>query len=311
MVRRECCGWGDLLRSTLDLLRRWVVLGSTVHFIPRGFKVAGDWDATKQAALQETRGGSQELRDFLKADGYTRPGTKATDTMEKTMNALFEDPVEQFYTGAIGRKLSADLAGHIDPTDLETYTVEEREVLRRRIGQYTVLSSPAPTAGPELLALLGAVERLKSRGETTYDGPVYLERLAALMEGLHREARLLGDPATDQEHQLETGFISVEERTRALLDRDNIARWESIRQKENQVRRVRGWIVGGSDPDTQVRGMDAWQAGSHLAVMDDQVTAQGSKAGVTLYEFLFSTRTSMSPLSSQLVASSAAVPSLR
>jgi len=224
-----------------------------VNFIHRGFKVAGDWDATKQAALQETRGGSQEFRDFLKADGYTRPGTKATDTMEKTMNALFEDPAEQFYTGAIGRKLSADLAGHIDPTDLETYTVEEREVLRRRIGQYMVLSSPAPTAGPELLALLGAVERLKSRGETTYDGPVYLERLAALMEGLHREARLLGDPATDQEHELETGFISVEERTRALLDRDNIARWESIRQKENQV-----------------RGMDAWQAGSHLAVMDDQ-----------------------------------------
>ena len=32
----------------------------------------------------------------------------------------------------------------------------------------------------------------------------------------------------------------MEERTRALLDRDNIARWESIRQKENQVRRGLG-----------------------------------------------------------------------
>jgi len=233
-LRRDCCGWGDLLRGTLRL-------------IASGFPVSGDW---QEAKLVDSKYESQQFRNFLKLDGYSRPDSNATRDMERTLKAIFEDPVKNFYTGSVGKRVRIDLKGHLSEEDFAAYQPIERTPISAKVGEFSVLTSPAPSAGPELLALLGAVEQMK--GEATFEGLHYLRNLADMLEGLHREARLLGDPVADQAHSHEPGFVSVAERTLELVRRENQARWVSPRSDGQQ----RG-------------GADAWQVGSHLAVMDE------------------------------------------
>lgn len=233
-VRRECCGWGDLLRDTITMLSR-------------GFPLSGDWAEVKQRGLQEAVG-DQEFRDFLKADGYSSPTSPASKALLATLKAIFEQPTENFYKGRVARRLVSDLEGQLSSEDLEDYAVLEREAVQVRVGDYDVVTSPSPSAGPELLALLGAIEALHQDGEATFESGDYLSSLRADLETVHGQARLLGDPANDQEHEGEPGFVSVGERTASLLDRRSLGRWRG---------------QGGD-------GRDAWQTGSHLAVMDDQ-----------------------------------------
>ena len=234
-LRRDCCGWGDLLRGTL-------------HLIASGFPVSGDWQETKLS--MDSKYESQQFRNFLKVDGYSRPDSNVTKNMERTLKAIFEDPVKNFYKGSVGKRVRVDLKGHLSEDDLTAYQPVERVPIGAKVGDFSVLTAPAPSAGPELLALLGAVEQMK--GEATFEGIHYLRNLAGMLEGLHREARLLGDPMADQAHSHEPGFVSVAERTLELVRRENEARWVSPRSDGQQ----RG-------------GADAWQVGSHLAVMDE------------------------------------------
>ena len=237
LLRRDCCGWGDLLRPTLTLLAR-------------GFRPSGDWAEVRQQQLQEATG-EQQFRDFLKNDGYTQPEATATKEVLLTLKTLFENPVEHFYSGAVGQRLVADLGGHLSRSDLVAYGVEEREALLARVGEYTVATSPAPSAGPEMVAMLRGLEQLVDEGEGDFSSATYLSRLRNLLEGLHGQARLLGDPGEDLEHEEEPHYVSVEERSRSLASKESLARWSSGRGE------------GGR------KGGDAWQAGSHLAVMDE------------------------------------------
>ena len=235
-LRRDCCGWGDLLRGTLRLLKS-------------GFPLSGDWQETKQ--VRDSKYESQQFRNFLKLDGYSRPDSNATKDIERTLKAIFEDPTKNFYEGNVGKRVRVDLKGHLSEEDFLTYEAKERSPISAKVGKFSVLTAPSPSAGPELLALLGAIEQMK--GETTFEGPRYLSNLKGMLEGLHREARLLGDPVADQAHSHEPGFVSVAERTLELVRRENQARWISPR----------------SDGQRQ-GGTDAWQVGSHLAVMDER-----------------------------------------
>jgi len=79
-----------------------------------------------------------------------------------------------------------------------------------------------------------------------------LEKLRGVLESVHGEARLLGDPVGGQEHEHD-GFVSVKDRTETLLSKHSVERW-----RENR---------GNTGPEQAV-GADSWQSGSTLAVMD-------------------------------------------
>ncbi len=111
------------------------------------------------------------------------------------LEALAADPSCTFYEGDGAERLVAQLAaggGLITREDLGAYRVIERDPLRFRYRDRTLLTNPPPTFGGALLAL--ALHRMEADGASHPAGsPEHALRLAATMAGVDRD-RAAGHP---------------------------------------------------------------------------------------------------------------------
>jgi gamma-glutamyltranspeptidase/glutathione hydrolase len=103
----------------------------------------------------------KELTEFAESKRiFQRDGNfyKAGDTFKQpelaaTLRTISTDP-DDFYHGAIARKLAADIqkgGGLITTEDLARYSVKEREPLTGTYKGYTVVSAPPPSSGGVVL----------------------------------------------------------------------------------------------------------------------------------------------------------------
>merc|ERR1719347_1691645 len=239
LVRRDCCGWGDMLRKNLDLLNR-------------GFRVTDSWIQSKMHELEQKHN-QEEFKKFLSQDGYSVPGSSYNREMIKTLDALYDHPEIAFYseTGAIGRKLIKDLEGQIEMKDLVSYRVEEREPLSTIIKDYQVFSSPAPSGGPEMIAILNAMEAMISKDNSTetFDTAEYLTKVRNILESVHVQQRLLGDPAADAKIVEDEKHVSTKKREEVLISKEAAGRWFSDKgSQSDRVQLHSAW--------------DSWEAGT-------------------------------------------------
>merc|ERR1711970_77121 len=126
------------------------------------------------------------------------------------------------------------MEGQFSEKDLSTYEAVEREPLSLSIGDYEVHTSPTPSSGPELLALLNAMEDMvvTSNGTETFDTPQYLAKMRNVMENVHIQQRLLGDPLAD-EHINDKNYVRTTDRTENLMNKENVLKWSSGRSQGN------------------------------------------------------------------------------
>ena len=218
-----------------------------MQLLEKGFQMEAGWASGLDPAAV-----TPELRQFVEAGGYSRPGSGAKKEIVQTLELLYNDPVRNFYKGAVSRRMVADTQGHLSAGDLGGYTVVERAGLVGEGGGHQVITSPAPSAGPELLALLHTMETLVTGTNSSAGGfetSAYLAQLSSAMEAVHRQQRLLGDPASD----LGDGEQLPDTAARARL----------LASKQNVAAVLGGG--GGAAPAT-----DWLQAGTQVAVMDDK-----------------------------------------
>ena len=92
-----------------------------------------------------------------------------------------------------------------------------------------------------------------SNSTETFDTPQYLTRMRNVMENVHIQQRLLGDPLANREHAHDKNYIHTTDRTINLISKDNVMKWSSGRSQ-------------GDFHETT----DSFQSGTHLAVMDSK-----------------------------------------
>ena len=223
-----------------------------MQLLEKGFQMEAGWASGLDPAAV-----TPELRRFVEAGGYSRPGSGAKKEIVQTLELLYNDPVRNFYKGAVSRRMVADTQGHLSAGDLGGYTVVERAGLVGAVGGHQVITSPAPSAGPELLALLHTMETLVTGTNSSAGGfetSAYLAQLTSAMEAVHRQQRLLGDPASD----LGDGEQLPDTAARARL----------LASKQNVAAVLGGG--GGADTGGAAPATDWLQAGTQVAVMDDK-----------------------------------------
>ena len=239
-IRFKCCSWGDLVDKTLNLLEK-------------GFQMDNGWtDRVKNKQL------SQQLSQFINQGGYSQPKSKFNTDIITTFNSfIYKDPLKNFYNDTISRVMVRDTDGHLSRADLSSYTVVEREALTSDIGEHRVITSPAPTSGPELLALLNTMEKLVSEADTSgvFETDEYFEKITQAMENIHLQQRLLGDPAGELANQNKSGnYFSPEQRTAFLISKENVDKLMSDQPRSG----------------LPISANDYFQTGTQVSVMDDK-----------------------------------------
>lgn len=102
---------------------------------------------------------------LLKPDGspYVVGDVLRQTAYAETLDQLATAGGDDFYTGEIARVMASDLAAGgslVRDTDLAGYRTREQEPLSLRVGETTVLTSPPPTPGVQVLQMLGILSRI-------------------------------------------------------------------------------------------------------------------------------------------------------
>ena len=237
-VKINCCGWNDLISRT-------------VHLLSQGFSGEDWWGEHLQQANI-----SPGLQQFIKAQGYSQKDSELNNKMQRTLSSLLgqgQDPLVSFYQGQMASVLSAETK--LSRSDLANYTVVERPALRGQVGEYDIITSPSPSSGPEMIAILNAIETIIGNNSLHgFDTKNYVEKLKNVLENVHQQQRLLGDPGADSLHQSEENYIKTADRMKNLISKENVGKWISERTR----------------PQLQSDGSSSLPSGTVVTVMDNQ-----------------------------------------
>ena len=80
-----------------------------MQLLEKGFQMEAGWASGLDPAAV-----TPELRQFVEAGGYSRPGSSAKKEIVQTLELLYNDPVRNFYKGAVSRRLVAQAAERQD-----------------------------------------------------------------------------------------------------------------------------------------------------------------------------------------------------
>ncbi len=141
-----------------------------------------------------------ESRRIFQRDGkfYETGETLAQPELAATLKRLARQGSRDFYQGETARRLADDMARHgglITLSDLESYTVVEREPLRGSYHGYDVLTSPPPSSGG-----VGVLQMLNILDGTGYEksGAGSAASIHYVAEAMRRffadRAEYFGDP---------------------------------------------------------------------------------------------------------------------
>ena len=114
----------------------------TISLLTKGFNMDNNWTRSIQ---QEKL--AAKLKSFIDQEGYSQPGSSFNKDILQTLEQIHNHPMDKFYNGIIAQKLSKDLFGHLNISDLNSYKVLEREALVANVGDHQVITTPTPSAG--------------------------------------------------------------------------------------------------------------------------------------------------------------------
>jgi len=184
------------------------VLQPAIHIASEGFVVSAElarsWKAReafpeRPSLLQRLQMSPEAHRLFLKPNGapYEAGEVLRNPDLARTLTALSEHGLDEFYRGAIAAAILAEVeerGGHFTRQDLERYRVRWHEPLRATYRGYEVVSAPLPAGGLTVLQILRLLEGFDLT-KLGHNSPDYLFVVAqAFKAAFTDKVRHLGDP---------------------------------------------------------------------------------------------------------------------
>src|SRR5437773_6158179 len=203
-----------LLRGLSTILERWgtIDLAQAVEPAARlaenGFavdnRVAGYWLAPAAvpemtSLLDVVKANPEASKIYLKPDGrpYLMGETIRNPDYARTLRDLGRTGAEEFYTGALARRMSADLAANgafVTAEDLATYRVQDVAPTVGTYRGYTIASNQPPHGGPTLIEILNILEGWDVRA-MGHNSAQYVLRMAMAMNAAFADRNPnMGDP---------------------------------------------------------------------------------------------------------------------
>jgi gamma-glutamyltranspeptidase/glutathione hydrolase len=242
--------WSDLLAPAIAMARA----GMTVTPFYRDFLARTPMAGVPDGMTRITRTPASAAI-FLNAQGnlHAIGETLRLDDMAATMERLARTGAEDFYTGELAQRSTADFAANgafITADDLRDYRVRPGTPMLGTYRGYTVASNPPPGSGAVLIEMLNILEQF-DLGRHVPGGVEHLDLIARAMAAAHVDREeWLADP--------EFHPVPVE----TMISKERAAHWAG------EIRK--GWLPGnrmGSPPSCT----------THLSVMD----ASGNAVSVT------------------------------
>ncbi|MCC7426662.1 MAG: gamma-glutamyltransferase [Alphaproteobacteria bacterium] len=186
--------WRDLVLPAAALARggMWV-MPYAVEFWTRKPQPGLADGRSRLAASEESR------RIYLRRDGtFHEVGDLIPNPdLAATLKAIAEGGPQEFYRGAIGKRIAADLDAYgawVTEADLHGFAPRDQAPLSITYRGVTVCSAPPPTGGVMLLAILRIMERF-DLAAMRHNSAEHLFVLArALAEGQAGRYEIVGDP---------------------------------------------------------------------------------------------------------------------
>ena len=184
-------------------LPRETVLAPALKLATEGFVVSPRYQRYATRRLELLQQDPEISRIFLRQDSsgnWAAPnlGERIVQTdLAKTLQVLIAQGANAFYRGPLAKLLADDMSkrgGLITAEDLARYTVRNRKPLTGTYRGHTILSSPPPSSGGQILVtLLNVVESLPLPRPWRTPEEIHLYTEAA--KRAFADRALLGDPA--------------------------------------------------------------------------------------------------------------------
>ncbi|MCB0127340.1 MAG: gamma-glutamyltransferase, partial [Caldilineaceae bacterium] len=204
-------------------------------------------------------------RVYLKADGepYGLGETLRNHDYASTLHHLGNSGPEDFYTGDLAARMSADLAANgsfVTADDLADYQLREEMAVSGTYRGYRVDSTTAPHGGPTLIAILNILEGYEL-GAMEHNSPEYIYLVAMAMKAAFADRnQYMADPNFQD--------VPVE----WMISKERAAQW---RARIDAGEPINADFVPTGTPDT-----------THVSVIDSQgncvalTHSLGSSSGV-------------------------------
>jgi gamma-glutamyltranspeptidase/glutathione hydrolase len=142
---------------------------------------------------------AEARRIYLKPDGntYDRGEIIHNPDYAATLEQLAKDGPEDFYTGKLAARTTADLAANgsfVTADDLAKYQIRDNRIVTGTYRDYTITSAASPHGGPTLLAILNILEGfdLAAMG---HNSPDYIYTVGMAMKAAFADRNpYMGDP---------------------------------------------------------------------------------------------------------------------
>ena len=279
-------GWGEALQLAAEWGGRMKLarlLEDAIWLADNGFPASDNQAATtalKAAELAPVPGFSAT---FLSEGAAPEPGGAFRNpALAETLRSLARGGLDDFYRGALARRIAADLAALGAPLgadDLARHRARRVDPLSVDLAAGTVWNMPPPTQGATALMILGLIDRLGLEGVEP-DGFAHIH---LIVEATKRAFMLrnahLGDPATmdvDAANWLAPGVL---DETARGIDRKTAAPWPQAGPDGDTI-----WIGAVDAAGRAVSFIQSlyWEFGSGLVLPETGLLWQNRGSGMRL-----------------------------
>jgi gamma-glutamyltranspeptidase / glutathione hydrolase len=232
-----------------------------IELAEQGFEADSRYAWAAKYREAQLKSDAKANRAFLNEGAAVAPGFRVMQPeLAMTLRTLAKAGAEAFYQGALAREMvkAVQAAGGLwELSDLEAYRVVEREPLKFRYRDASIITAPLPSSGGLVLAQsLFILESQKMAALTDVERVHWI--VEAMRRGYHDRARYMGDP----------DFVTVPVE-RLLSRRYALARGASIRNERATPSKMLD--EQGAD---MIEGADT----THFSVID----AEGNRVAATL-----------------------------
>lgn len=237
--------WADLMAPAIALAENGWSLGT---------HLANRWKDKPQyyegsSLLQKLHVTPDAKKIYLKPDGspYDAGETLRNPDYARTLRHLAKAGADDFYTGDLAARMTADLAVHnswITPQDLADYRIREEPPVVTTYRGYTVITAQPPHGGPTLAAILNILQgyELAALG---HNSPAYIHLVSMAMKAAFADRnKHLGDPR----------FVEVP--LAWMTSPKRAAEWRKVIDAGGKIDTTR--VQPGSSDTTQVSVVDRW-----------------------------------------------------